>query len=568
MCNECEPYPGCVHGTCKTPWQCICKEGWGGLFCNQDLNYCTNHRPCLNGGTCFNTGEGLYTCQCPPGFTGSECQNETSDCSTNPCQNGGTCFEMTKGYKCECHKGWIGKHCEEKTVICAEKPCHHGTCKDTKLGFKCDCPLGYSGRNCETQVNECNPNPCENGGSCVNKGDAYKCSCPSGFQGTRCEVNIDDCQGNPCRNGGSCVDMVNQFRCQCVPGFIGSTCENKVDLCLTKPCANGGSCINLNNDYRCNCRPGFTGKDCSIDIDECLSNPCRNGATCVNRVNSFQCVCAGGFLGKTCDEEALSAAAFDGGSSSRHVAVTADSDTNDGLSGGQIALIAIFSVSMPLTAFIAAAVVICMKRRRKREQEKDDAEARKQNEQNASHISRIHHSSINLKRNSNSSGGMNCDMAPHVIKNTWDKSVNNITNSQSMDDCLMNSSLYGGLSTYSDNSANECYQQQQQQLQQQQQQQPSINEMHRAKSQKQLNTDPIKMMHRASQVITSPSPPNTQTIATSATTKDLTTIYDLKRISVLSDAALCNTRWPTSVVSPLPRQLVAAGSPHCSPPHM
>lgn len=407
-------------------------------------------------------------------------------------------------------------------------------------------------------MNECSPNPCENGGSCVNKGDAYKCLCPSGFQGTRCEINIDDCQGNPCRNGGSCVDMVNQFRCQCVPGFIGSTCENKVDLCLTKPCANGGSCINLNNDYRCNCRPGFTGKDCSIDIDECQSNPCRNGATCVNRVNSFQCVCAGGFRGKTCDEEALSAAAFDGGSSSRHVAVTTDNDNKDELSGGQIALIAIFSVSMPLTAFIAAAVVICMKRRRKREQEKDDAEARKQNEQNASHISRIHHGSVNLKRNSNSSG---CDMAPHVIKNTWDKSVNNITNSQSMDDCLMNSSLYGGLSTYSDNSANECYQQQQLQ----QQQQPEI--MHRAKSQKQLNTDPMKMHHRQSQIMTT-STPNSQNIPASATTKDLSTVYDMKRMSVITDAALCNTRWPTGVVSPLPRQLVSAGSPHCSPPHM
>lgn len=479
-----------------------------------------------------------------------------SDCETTPCQNGGTCLEMSHGYKCECQKGWIGRNCEDKTVTCTEKPCLHGTCKDTKLGFKCDCPLGYTGTNCEMQVNECKPNPCQNGGSCVNKGDSYKCSCPSGFQGTRCEENIDDCQGNPCRNGGSCIDMVNQFRCQCVPGFIGSTCDSKVDLCITKPCANGGTCTNLNNDYRCSCRPGFTGKDCSIDIDECQSNPCRNGATCVNRVNSFQCVCVGGFRGKTCQEEALAAAGFDASSSSRHVAITQDPEvrSSEGFSGGQIALIAIFSIAVPFAAVIATTVVICMKRRRKREQEKDDAEARKQNEQNASHISRLHHNSITLKRNS--SGGMSCgDMAPHVIKNTWDKSVNNFPTSHSVDDCLMNSSLYGGLPTYSDNSANECFQQQQ-----------PISDAHRAKSQKQLNTDPMKVLHRTSQIIQQTSTP-----VSANTAKDLS-IYDVKRISMLSDAALCNTRWPSmvspSVVTPNTRQLVNGGSPHCSPPHM
>lgn len=84
-------HPGCLHGTCTQPWQCVCKEGWGGLFCNQDLNYCTNHRPCANGATCTNTGQGSYTCTCRPGYGGTDCELEINECDCNPCKNGGSC---------------------------------------------------------------------------------------------------------------------------------------------------------------------------------------------------------------------------------------------------------------------------------------------------------------------------------------------------------------------------------------------------------------------------------------------------------------------------------------------
>ena len=32
-CDECRPYPGCLHGTCDEPWTCHCKEGWTGITC-------------------------------------------------------------------------------------------------------------------------------------------------------------------------------------------------------------------------------------------------------------------------------------------------------------------------------------------------------------------------------------------------------------------------------------------------------------------------------------------------------------------------------------------------------
>lgn len=91
LCDQCIRYPGCLHGSCQQPWQCYCNEGWGGLFCNQDLNYCTNHKPCKNGGTCFNTGQGSYTCTCSAEYTGTDCELVKDDCTVIPCLNGGTC---------------------------------------------------------------------------------------------------------------------------------------------------------------------------------------------------------------------------------------------------------------------------------------------------------------------------------------------------------------------------------------------------------------------------------------------------------------------------------------------
>lgn len=61
------------------------------LFDVSDLNYCTHHKPCLNGATCTNTGQGSYTCSCLPGFTGASCEIQVNECSGNPCRNGGSC---------------------------------------------------------------------------------------------------------------------------------------------------------------------------------------------------------------------------------------------------------------------------------------------------------------------------------------------------------------------------------------------------------------------------------------------------------------------------------------------
>uniref|UniRef100_A0A8C5YZX7 EGF-like domain-containing protein n=1 Tax=Marmota marmota marmota TaxID=9994 RepID=A0A8C5YZX7_MARMA len=77
FCDECVPYPGCVHGSCVEPWHCDCETNWGGLLCDKDLNYCGNHHPCVNGGTCINAEPDQYHCACPDGYSGKNCERGT-----------------------------------------------------------------------------------------------------------------------------------------------------------------------------------------------------------------------------------------------------------------------------------------------------------------------------------------------------------------------------------------------------------------------------------------------------------------------------------------------------------
>lgn len=304
FCDECVPYPGCLHGSCVDPWQCNCDDGWGGLFCNQDLNYCTHHTPCKNDGICTNTGQGSYTCECKPGFKGTNCEVEVDDCQNSPCTNGGTCQNVGSGFQCKCRDGYTGKRCETVAESCKASPCKNGaTCTESQGTYRCLCVAGYTGYNCDWEVNECVSNLCQNGGRCVDELNAFRCVCPSGYNGTLCQNNIDDCLaagGNPCQNGGVCVDRENQYECRCKPGFVGPLCQINVDDCELRPCANGGTCEDKINDFSCTCAPGFSGKDCSVNDNDCSSFPCKNGGTCKDLVNDFSCNCMPGYYGKDC----------------------------------------------------------------------------------------------------------------------------------------------------------------------------------------------------------------------------------------------------------------------------
>ncbi|OWK03066.1 JAG1 [Cervus elaphus hippelaphus] len=375
-CDKCIPHPGCVHGTCNEPWQCLCETNWGGQLCDKgesrargqgrpalrqrcvpgagtgvassatevrpgqgdgggqlcdgDLNYCGTHQPCLNGGTCSNTGPDKYQCSCPEGYSGPNCEIAEHACLSDPCHNRGSCKETSLGFECECSPGWTGPTCSTtanpllslSTDIddCSPNNCSHGgTCQDLVNGFKCLCPPQWTGKTCQLDANECEAKPCVNARSCKNLIASYYCDCLPGWMGQNCDININDCVGQ-CQNDATCQDLVNGYRCICPPGYAGDHCETDIDECASNPCLNGGHCQNEVNRFQCLCPTGFSGNLCQrshnhafallcslpgpwssqLDIDYCEPNPCQHGAQCYNRASDYFCKCPEDYEGKNC----------------------------------------------------------------------------------------------------------------------------------------------------------------------------------------------------------------------------------------------------------------------------
>ncbi|XP_070697546.1 protein delta homolog 2 [Pempheris klunzingeri] len=192
-CDLCVPMPGCLHGSCQQPWQCSCEPGWGGRFCDKDLSVCSERPPCQNGATCVMGDGGEYTCLCPDGFHGRDCQLKAGPCHQrrSPCKNGGLC-EDADGFAAD---------------------------------LSCRCLAGFTGLRCEADVDDCLMRPCANGATCLDGVNRFSCVCPTGFTGRFCTVNLDDCASRPCLNAGRCLDRARGFHCICLPGFTGVTCE-------------------------------------------------------------------------------------------------------------------------------------------------------------------------------------------------------------------------------------------------------------------------------------------------------------------------------------------------------
>ncbi|XP_033997917.1 LOW QUALITY PROTEIN: protein delta homolog 2-like, partial [Trematomus bernacchii] len=196
LCAVCLLKPGCLHGSCQQPWQCRCDPGWGGRFCDKDLQVCSQRPPCLNGASCVMEDSGDYSCVCPEGFHGRDCELKTGPCqqSRSPCRNGGLC-EDDDGFS---------------------------------LVLRCSCLAGFSGPRCETDLDDCLMDPCANGASCLDGVNRFSCVCPPGFSGRFCTENQDDCARRPCLHEGRCLDRADGFLCLCRPGFSGDTCQTVI----------------------------------------------------------------------------------------------------------------------------------------------------------------------------------------------------------------------------------------------------------------------------------------------------------------------------------------------------
>ncbi|XP_022795937.1 neurogenic locus notch homolog protein 1-like isoform X3 [Stylophora pistillata] len=291
-----------VYKLARTP---VCYLRYCG---NAEYGECKINKPCKNGATCIQRPDG-YSCVCRSGFHGKHCENDINEClTTKPCKNGATCINSNGGYRCLCVPGFQGKNCETDVNECLINGiCKNGgTCNNIRGGYRCQCLSGYQGKHCEQDINEClTTKPCKNGATCVNSNGGYRCLCVPGFQGKHCETDVNECLiSGICKNGGSCINTHGGYRCQCLSGYQGKHCELDVNECITtRPCKNGATCVNKNGGYDCLCVPGFKGKNCERDVNECITRPCLNGGTCVNQRGSYQCVCLAGFTGKHCETQ-------------------------------------------------------------------------------------------------------------------------------------------------------------------------------------------------------------------------------------------------------------------------
>ncbi|XP_064787074.1 neurocan core protein-like isoform X3 [Oncorhynchus masou masou] len=76
--------------------------------------------PCVHEGKCLPQGKG-YSCYCPQGFTGENCEIDVDDCQSNPCLNGGTCIDKIDSFICLCLPSYAGDTCEKDV-----EGCEHG----------------------------------------------------------------------------------------------------------------------------------------------------------------------------------------------------------------------------------------------------------------------------------------------------------------------------------------------------------------------------------------------------------------------------------------------------------
>jgi hypothetical protein len=302
-------------------------------------------------------------------------------CSPNPCQNAGTCAVSGTSYTCTCPDGYTGTNCETQTVVpdhvigqacTSDAQCDvHGVARCmsemhplentlppteflAQIGL--DFPRGYCSNepNCASDI-QCGPHgkclapfrnvteqtlrdleltfdpPLASGAldflasygvclrSCV---DSFECfadqSCqlvmPDFISQVPGSVNTqsfcvphEDCKF--CSSHAHCVVEGENGSCVCNAGYTGNglTCQSTgAGACASMPCENGGVCTDgADNTYTCACLEGYSGTNCQTAA-ACTPNPCQNGGTCEPMgSSSFMCTCPEGYSGTTCETIAM-----------------------------------------------------------------------------------------------------------------------------------------------------------------------------------------------------------------------------------------------------------------------
>lgn len=174
LVNVCQN--GALCSNISSVVSCGCTAGFSGHFCEINYSPCTNPtNPCKNSGLCSLAGANSYTCQCQFGWLGNQCTESQYDCpqgyqitiqpdgtstcipnqctALSPCLNNGVCMlsPSSLGYTCDCPVGYTGSNCNQKVDVCFALPCgYHGQCSATSnSSYVCKCDSKWSGTHCD-----------------------------------------------------------------------------------------------------------------------------------------------------------------------------------------------------------------------------------------------------------------------------------------------------------------------------------------------------------------------------------------------------------------------------------
>ncbi|XP_041373744.1 neurogenic locus Notch protein-like [Gigantopelta aegis] len=209
-------HPQCANGGTCMDGVCSCPPGVTGKACQSDINECEWLVSTYCQFDCRNTF-GSFECTCPHRSTlnsdGRTCK--VIQCIPE-CMNGGECHDGT----CLCPPGFTGSVCQDDVDECSvSNMCEH-YCRNTYGSFACLCPpgsrLAADHRSCQNTT--CQPS-CRYGGRCLNR----RCICPRQFTGIICQLDVNECyQGNhECSH--SCQNVIGSYRCSCPSRMVLGT---------------------------------------------------------------------------------------------------------------------------------------------------------------------------------------------------------------------------------------------------------------------------------------------------------------------------------------------------------
>ncbi|KAK6970572.1 mucin-like protein [Biomphalaria glabrata] len=318
---ECSKSCSCGTGTdhCDPKTGCICKSGFTGTLCNQDVDECQDgSKRCAAKEKCVNL-PGTAMCVCQDGYknVSNTCQdfNECSSSSTNDCSQ--VCTNLEGSYTCSCYSGYFyntsSKMCTDINECSLGIATCQQICINTEGSFRCSCPEGLhllsDGTTCEAST------PCVSlncSSLCATINNTETCFCPKGsvlnLDGIHCD-DIDLCKSSPCTFGCVEIKQNTSYECVCSSGQSlasdGITCADCVEGRWGLSCNNVCNCLTINTKHcnqvsgQCQCKAGWTGQLCDQDVDECQNlTLCPTHSHCRNTDGGFTCVCDDGYVNR------------------------------------------------------------------------------------------------------------------------------------------------------------------------------------------------------------------------------------------------------------------------------